>query len=100
MSGKVEVLTLEELAGRCRTAPALVIEWVELGWLRPADPGPDPASWHFTSEALLRLRTVSRLARELDLPAHAAVLVAELIEERRRLERRAAALERLFAAED
>jgi len=100
MSGVVEILTLEELAGRCHTAPATVVEWVELGWLRPADPGTDPAAWRFTGEALLRLRTVARLARELDLPAHAAVLVAELIEERRRLERHAAALERLFLAGD
>jgi chaperone modulatory protein CbpM len=89
-----EWLTLEEVARYCRVDRRLVVEWVELGVVEPV--GAVPAEWRFAATAVEHVAMVARLARELDLTPYAAALVGDLLEERRRLERRVRELERLF----
>jgi chaperone modulatory protein CbpM len=77
-----------------RVEPQWIEGLVEVGVLEPR--GATPAGWSFPASDLARVRTVARLARELDLEPAAAALVADLLVERRRLERRIALLERLL----
>lgn len=77
-----------------RVEPQWIEGLVEVGVLEPR--GETPAGWSFPASDLARVRAVARLARELDLEPAAAALVADLLEERRRLERRVALLERLM----
>jgi hypothetical protein len=88
------VLTLEDLAHACRVERAAIVEWVELGVVRAS--GGAPGEWRFDGGEVERVGAVARLARELDLAPFAAALVDDLVRERRRLEQRVRALERLL----
>lgn len=71
-----------------------VIELVDAGVLEPR--GPTPDAWSFPASALQRARATARLVNDLDVNLAAAALILDLLEERRRLERRLEALERLL----
>jgi chaperone modulatory protein CbpM len=87
-------LSLDDLARACRVEHAVLVEWVELGVVHAE--GASQAEWRFASDELARARDVARLARDLDLAPYAAALVADLVAERARLERRVRLLERLL----
>jgi hypothetical protein len=87
-------LTLDDLARACRTERGAIVEWVELGVVHVA--GAEPERWRFDAAEAHLLGEVARLARELDLPPHAAALVHDLLAHRGRLERRVRLLERLL----
>jgi chaperone modulatory protein CbpM len=84
---------LEELGEALGVETSVVIEYVELGL---AGPHPEPAGgWRFTPPEAARLSRAVRIARELELHAAAAALIVDLLEERERMRRRIAGLERL-----
>jgi chaperone modulatory protein CbpM len=67
---------------------------VEAGVLEPR--GAAPESWSFPASDLMRVRAAARLVRDLDVNLAGAAVILDLLEERRRLERRLALLERLL----
>jgi hypothetical protein len=88
-----DALSLLELQRRAEVPSTVLLEWIEVGWLRPLEEGEtDPYRLHFPHEAVVRVRALARLARELDLAPDIAVLVQGLIDDRRNLEQRLARL--------
>lgn len=71
-----------------------VASLVEAGMLEPR--GATPESWSFPARDLARVRATARLVRDLDVNLAGAAVILDLLEERRRLERRLALLERLL----
>jgi chaperone modulatory protein CbpM len=71
-----------------------VASLVEAGVIEPR--GAAPEAWTFPASDLVRVRAVVRLVRDLDVNLAGAALIVDLVEERRRLERRIALLERLL----
>jgi chaperone modulatory protein CbpM len=71
-----------------------VASLVEAGVIEPR--GAAPEAWAFPASDLVRVRAVVRLVRDLDVNLAGAALIVDLVEERRRLERRIALLERLL----
>jgi chaperone modulatory protein CbpM len=67
---------------------------VEAGVLEPR--GAAPESWSFPASDIARVRAAARLVRDLDVNLAGAAVILDLLEERRRLERRLALLERLL----
>jgi chaperone modulatory protein CbpM len=58
--------------------------------------GAGPEAWRFPASDVVRARAVARLLRDLEVNLEGAALILDLVEERRRLERRIALLERLL----
>ena len=71
-----------------------IVSLVEAGVLEPR--GAAPESWAFPASDLARVRAAARLVRDLDVNLAGAAVILDLLEERRRLERRLALLERLL----
>ena len=67
---------------------------VEAGVLEPR--GAAPESWSFPASDIARVRAAVRLVRDLDVNLAGAAVILDLLEERRRLERRLALLVRLL----
>jgi chaperone modulatory protein CbpM len=67
---------------------------VEAGVIEPR--GAAPEAWSFPASDLVRVRAVARLVRDLDVNLEGVAVILDLIEDRRRLERRIALLERLL----
>jgi len=53
------------------------------------------ASWYFSSNAIGQCLKVERLINDLELTPHGAAIVLELVEQKQRLQRRLAYLERM-----
>jgi len=83
-----------EVCQLCRIELTAVVELADLGVISPR--GFVPEQWEFPATALPRLRTVSRLMRDLGVNVSGAALAVELIEEQHHLERRLRRLERLI----
>lgn len=71
-----------------------VVSLVEAGVIEPR--GAAPEAWAFPASDIVRVRAVTRLVRDLDVNLEGAAVIVDLLEERRRLERRIALLERLL----
>jgi chaperone modulatory protein CbpM len=71
-----------------------VASLVEAGVLEPR--GAAPESWSFPACDLQRVRATARLVHDLDVNLAGAAVILDLLEERRRLTRRLALLERLL----
>jgi chaperone modulatory protein CbpM len=69
--------TLTQLSRACGTDDAEIIALVEEGVVVPVDPN----NLCFDGQALARARTALRLLRDLELNAHAAALVLDLLDE-------------------
>lgn len=82
-----------EVCRLCRIELTAVVELADLGVVSPR--GYDPEQWQFPATALQRLRTASRLMRDLGVNVSGAALAVELLEEQHDLERRLRRLERL-----
>lgn len=72
-------LSLADLSQACRVERGRLIALIEEGVLRPE--GDDPGQWRFDGQALSRLRTALRLARDLDLDDSSIALVLVLLDE-------------------
>jgi chaperone modulatory protein CbpM len=83
-----------EVCQLCRIDLTAVVELADLGLVSPR--GYEPEQWQFPATALARLRTASRLMRDLGLNVSGAALAVELLEEQHHLERRLRRLERLM----
>jgi chaperone modulatory protein CbpM len=90
--GENDWVRVETLLGLCDLSLDAVVELVELGVVVPR--GGAPSEWQLPATALPRLRTMSRLMRDLGVNLSGAALAVDLIESRRRLERRVRELER------
>ncbi len=82
-----------EICQLCRIELTAVVELADLGLVSPR--GYTPEEWQFPATELSRLRTASRLMRDLGLNVSGAALAVELLEEQHDLERRLRRLERL-----
>lgn len=71
-----------------------VASLVEAGVLEPR--GALPECWSFPASDLQRVRATARLMHDLDVNLAGAAVILDLLEERRRLSRRLALLERLL----
>jgi chaperone modulatory protein CbpM len=71
-----------------------VASLVEAGVLEPR--GAVPECWSFPASDLARVRATARLVHDLDVNLAGAAVILDLLEERRRLTRRLALLERLL----
>lgn len=83
-----------EVCQLCRIDLTAVVELADLGLVSPR--GYAPEQWQFPATALSRLRTASRLMRDLGLNVSGAALAVELLEEQHYLQRRLRRLERLI----
>jgi chaperone modulatory protein CbpM len=90
--GENDWVRVETLLGLCDLTLDAVVELTELGILIPR--GGAPSEWQLPAAVLPRLRTMSRLMRDLGVNLSGAALAVELIESRRQLERRVRELER------
>jgi len=87
-------LEIGEFCAYLRVDRTWVIELVDAGVLEPR--GPTPDTWSFPARALPRARATARLVDDLGVNLAAVALILDLIEERRRLERKLEELERLL----
>jgi chaperone modulatory protein CbpM len=87
-------ITAEELCAWLRVELGWVASLVEAGVVEPR--GASPEAWSFPARDLARVRTVARLVQDLDVNLAGAALILDLVDERRRLERRILLLERLL----
>ena len=71
-----------------------VASLVDAGVLEPR--GAAPEAWSFPASDVVRVRALMRLVRDLDVNLEGAAVIFDLIEQRRRLERRIVLLERLL----
>ena len=71
-------------ARACTSSSSGSRELVAIGALEPHG-GFEPAEWSFPLTELRRARMVARLVDELEVDLHGAAIIADLIEERRRL---------------
>jgi len=71
-----------------------VVELVEAGVIEPRGAAPD--AWTFPASAIVRARATARLVSDLGVNLAGAAIILDLIEERDRLERRLAEIERLL----
>lgn len=93
--GESDWIGVEDLCRLCRLELEEVIELAELGVFEPR--GDAPQQWLLPATMLPRLRTASRLIRDLGVNASGVALVLELLDVQRELERRVQELERLLA---
>jgi chaperone modulatory protein CbpM len=85
--GEGDWIAATEICRMYRIDIGAVRELADLGLVTPRERG---GEWLVPAAALARLRTVSRLMRDLGVNASGAVLAVELLERIRELERRAA----------
>jgi chaperone modulatory protein CbpM len=78
------LLTLEDIAARCRMHPTVIERLITLGVIDP-EAGKVP---QFRPEMVLRLQRGLRLRRDLGLSYHAMALVLDLLERIETLEAR------------
>ena len=83
-SMQCHLLTLEDIAARCRVHPTVVERLTTLGVIDP-EAGEFP---QFRPEMVLRLQRGLRLRRDLGLSYHAMALVLDLLERIETLEAR------------
>jgi chaperone modulatory protein CbpM len=81
----VELTTLE-LCRACKTSEDEIELWVIEGVLKPR--GESRESWRFGGESLARMRTATRLMRDLDLNSPGVALALDLLERIAELESR------------
>ncbi len=87
-------LDIGELCAHLRVERHWIVELVDAGVIEPR--GPAPEAWSFPASALLRARATARLVNDLGVNLAGVALILDLLEERRRLERRLEELERLL----
>jgi chaperone modulatory protein CbpM len=87
-------LDIGELCAHLSVERSWVVELVDAGVLEPRGALPD--AWSFPASALLRARASVRLVDDLGVNLAGVAVILDLIDERRRLERRVEELERLL----
>lgn len=87
-------IAVGDLCAWLRVEPQWVASLVEAGVLEPR--GAAPEDWLFPARDIVRVRTVVRLVHDLQVNLEGAAVILELVEDRRRMERRLALLERLL----
>jgi chaperone modulatory protein CbpM len=85
-------LRLDEICVRLSVERQWIIELVELGALDPCGDGNEPGAWLFSRRELPRVIAMTRLVSDLGVNLTGAAIIVELVEERRRLLERLAAL--------
>jgi chaperone modulatory protein CbpM len=85
-------LRIDEICVRLSVEQQWIIELVELGALDPRGDGNEPAAWLFSRRELPRVLAMTRLVSDLGVNLTGAAIIVELVEERRRLLGRLAAL--------
>jgi chaperone modulatory protein CbpM len=84
-------LRIDEICVRLSVERSWIVELVELGALDPRG-GDDPSAWAFSRRELPRVLAMTRLVSDLGVNLTGAAIIVELVEERRRLLGRLAAL--------
>lgn len=84
-------LRIDEICVRSSVEQQWIVELVEVGALDPRG-GEDPSAWLFSRRELPRVLAMSRLVSDLGVNLTGAAIIVELVEERRRLLARLAAL--------
>ena len=79
-------LTTIELSRACNASPSHIELWVAEGVLQPS--GGTPADWRFSGGSLARMRTATRLARDLKINSPGVALALDLLDEIEQLEAR------------
>lgn len=87
-------LEIGEFCAYLRVERHWVVELVEAGVIEPR--GTVPEAWSFPASAIGRARATARLVSDLGVNLAGAAVILDLIEERDRLERRLAEIERLL----
>jgi chaperone modulatory protein CbpM len=87
-------LEIGEFCAHLRVERHWVTELVEAGVIDPRGTAPD--AWSFPASAIVRARATARLVNDLGVNLAGAAVILDLIEERDRLERRLAEIERLL----
>ncbi|MGB5103111.1 MAG: chaperone modulator CbpM [Steroidobacteraceae bacterium] len=87
-------LEIGEFCAYLRVERHWVTELVEAGVIEPRGTAPD--AWSFPASAIVRARATARLVNDLGVNLAGAAVILDLIEERDRLERRLAEIERLL----
>lgn len=78
------ILSIKDLSRMCQVDERHIVEFVEEGVLNVVEVS---SEWHFTGDALRRVRLAVRLERDLELNLAGVALALDLIEELQRLRR-------------
>lgn len=87
-------LEIGEFCAYLRVERHWVFELVEAGVIEPRGTAPD--AWSFPASAIVRARATARMVNDLGVNLAGAAVILDLLEERDRLERRLAEIERLL----
>ena len=89
-----QAISLEELCQCCNLPMEQLIVMVDHGIIEPLETNVTISHWMFSGDSLLRVQTVLRLQRDLDINLAGAVLAVELLDEIKELRQRVAFLKR------
>jgi chaperone modulatory protein CbpM len=87
-------LNLEEICEQLRVEQAWIVDLVDAGVLEPR--GSAPEAWVFAGTAVSRACVTARLMDDLEVNLAGVALILDLLDERRRLERRLQQFEKLL----
>lgn len=89
--GEDDWLRVDELCVRLSVEQPWIAELVEVGALDPRG-GTEPSAWLFARSELPRVLAITRIVSDLGVNPAGAAIIIELVEERRRLLARLAAV--------
>lgn len=88
-----ELLTLGQILELSGADEARVVELIDLGWLSPRQEGGERL---FVATDVYRLRKLTRLSVDFELPSFPASIIVDLLERIEVLERQVEALKRMI----
>ena len=89
-----QAISLTELCQSCNLPAEQLIVMVDHGIIEPLETNIAISHWTFSGDSLVRVQTVLRLQRDLDINMAGAVLAVELLDEIKELRQLVAFLKR------
>lgn len=87
---EAEALTFEELCELCQSSPEFIQDLISYEIIQPQD----EADMLFNIQQLIRVKTATRLQRDLEMNIPSIAIVLDLLEEMEELRKRMAILEK------
>lgn len=76
-----ENISMAELCRRCTLSAERTISMIEYGVVEPLNPDEIVSRWRFPGDSVLRIQTVLRLERDLNINLEGAALALDLLDE-------------------
>jgi len=85
-------ISMAELCQYCTLPAECIITMIEYGIIEPVESRTTVSHWQFSAESVLRVKTVTRLQRDLGVNLAGAALALDLLDEVKVLRKKVAAL--------